>query len=588
MNNFINALSIKSKLTFMITGVAVLILSIATAIILWTDISRFKEDFSGRMALVAQTAGNYAAVDVTFGDRSAAKQSLAKLDAIPSILNAHLFTQEGEYFASLNDAQPAADLQGVSSAINFKYMTDRLIITSPISFDSVNRGYIRLLVSTQELDAVIRGRVQILFFATLLLSGFAYLAATLIQKRISNRIVKLSDIAQEISTHKNFAIRAEGGGKDEIGQLFASFNDMLDRIESSREDLLGAVSSLKESEARFGSVFDSIPDAVMFADSNRKIRLNNPAVFEMFGYSNEELIGNTTSMLYPSKEAYLEQGRIRFNKKSTDEDFDAYEVQYKRKNGELFWTETRGAKVVTSTGEHIGFIGIFRDITERRLAEDKLKQHEKELQQILDAMIDGVVTIGQSGEIIAFSKSAENMFGYSMEEVVGKSINMLVPEEDVKQQIAELDMSKSGELSRAFGGGKRDLKATRKNGDEFPMRLFVAALPDSGDGRARYIATCHDVTLEREQEDMLRQSQKMEALGKLTGGIAHDFNNMLNVIHGYGELLRDQKPIEEDGRHRGMMIVTGQGASQRDIATLPRMQSFEMHFMPGRTHTLQA
>lgn len=69
------------------------------------------------------------------------------------------------------------------------------------------------------------------------------------------------------------------------------------------------------------------------------------------------------------------------------------------------------------------------------------------------------------------------------------------------------------------------------------MRLNVALLPDDGSGVKRFIGSCLDVTIQKQQEEELRRSQKMDALGKLTGGIAHDFNNMLGVILGYTEML---------------------------------------------------
>ena len=75
------------------------------------------------------------------------------------------------------------------------------------------------------------------------------------------------------------------------------------------------------------------------------------------------------------------------------------EVKYKRKDGTAFWTESLGTKVLTSSNEHIGFLGIFRDITDRKKTEAIIKKQQNEQQQILDTMVDAVISIDEDGSI---------------------------------------------------------------------------------------------------------------------------------------------------------------------------------------------
>lgn len=134
--------------------------------------------------------------------------------------------------------------------------------------------------------------------------------------------------------------------------------------------------ALAQRKAEFEAMFYAIPGAVMFADTERRIVLNNPAVHEMFGYSDEELIGRTTEMLYADPEDFLEQGKRRFHT-GTGVKKRAYEVRYKRKDGSVFWTETLGTPVKDGNNKPIGFIGLFRDITERRQTEESLRRSQK-------------------------------------------------------------------------------------------------------------------------------------------------------------------------------------------------------------------
>lgn len=164
---------------------------------------------------------------------------------------------------------------------------------------------------------------------------------------------------------------------------------------------------------------------------------------------------------------------------------------------------------------------------------------EKDFQNILNGMVDGVIIIDHQGSILMFNKTAETMFGYQREEVTGQNISMLMPEPDSSSHDAYLHNFISTNDAHIIGIG-RDVTALRKNGDTFPMHLSVVEYPAQVEGDRWFIGSCKDITLNKQQEEQLRRSIKMEAIGKLTSGLAHDYNNMLGVILGYSELLSDK------------------------------------------------
>lgn len=161
---------------------------------------------------------------------------------------------------------------------------------------------------------------------------------------------------------------------------------------------------------------------------------------------------------------------------------------------------------------------------------------EKELIEVFNNMVEGIITINDRGEILSFNKSAENMFGYSSGEIIGKNVNMLMPE-PVKSNHDKYvsNYIKTGN-AHVIGIG-RNVTAIKKNGETFPIRLSVTEYPSKKDGERWFIGSCLDITLQVKQEEQLRRSMKMDALGKLTGGISHDYNNMLGIIMGYSEIL---------------------------------------------------
>lgn len=188
----------------------------------------------------------------------------------------------------------------------------------------------------------------------------------------------------------------------------------------------------------------------------------------------------------------------------------------------------------------------------------KFLLNEDELRNILDGMVDGVITINDKGEVLSFNKSAETIFGYSPNEVIGKNVSLLMPEPDSSKHDSYLKNHITTGINHIIGIG-RDVIAKRKNGEVFPMRLSVVESSSKTQGERWFIGSCLDITLYKQQEEQLRRSLKMDALGKLIGGVAHDYNNMMGVILGYTEIIEDQfKHIPELIEYMGQIKNAGE------------------------------
>jgi PAS domain S-box-containing protein len=169
----------------------------------------------------------------------------------------------------------------------------------------------------------------------------------------------------------------------------------------------------------------------------------------------------------------------------------------------------------------------------------KLTFDEKDFRSILNGMVDGVIIINHQGSILMFNDTAETMFGYQREEVLNENISILMPEPDSSSHDSYIHNYISTANAHIIGIG-RDVTALRKNGEIFPMHLSVIEYPSQVEGERWFIGSCKDITLNKQQEEQLRRSMKMEAIGKLTSGLAHDYNNMLGVILGYSEILSEE------------------------------------------------
>lgn len=196
---------------------------------------------------------------------------------------------------------------------------------------------------------------------------------------------------------------------DELERVVDSINRMSENIYQSYIDLIENQHKLADREAKFSAMFNSMTDAIIFADGERKIMQTNAAFQELFGYNKEELIGQTTYMLYAHPEEYNEQGEQRYNTKTKPKP-SLYEIEYRRKDGSTFFSETMGGAVMLPDGTQIGLIGIIRDITARKQAEEEKMRLQKQLHQAQKMEAIGQLTGGIAHD---FNNILASILGYS-------------------------------------------------------------------------------------------------------------------------------------------------------------------------------
>lgn len=167
------------------------------------------------------------------------------------------------------------------------------------------------------------------------------------------------------------------------------------------------------SKAEFEAIFNSITDAVVFVDQERCVVQVNPAFTKIFGYQFEELKGQTTQIVYANPDEYIAQGKKRYHK-DAEVDQPVYEMEYRRKDGTVFPSETLGVEVKQEDGTRLGFLGIIRDISDRKQAEMEKSKLEGKLQQAQKMEAIGTLAGGIAHDfnnilsvIIGFSEMAK-------------------------------------------------------------------------------------------------------------------------------------------------------------------------------------
>ncbi len=255
-------------------------------------------------------------------------------------------------------------------------------------------------------------------------------------------------------------------------------------------------------------------------------------------------------------------------------------IQNTTKDGSDIVCDWYNTLLIDDAGEMFGVAALIVNVTAEQKAVNALRDKEHEQSEILDFMVDAVITINDTGIVYTYNKAASRLFGFEEAEILGQNVSKIMPPEVAHHHDGYLKHFVETGEAKIIGVG-REVTAKKKDGTLFPIRLSVAELPPVSEHR-RFIATCQDLTALKQQEEQLRRSQKMDALGKLTGGVAHDFNNLLGVVMGYADLLKsmlyDQPKLEKysDEIHR---------ACERGAGLTKKLLSFSRQQLPDAKPT---
>lgn len=272
----------------------------------------------------------------------------------------------------------------------------------------------------------------------------------------------------------------------------------------------------------------------------------NAAAEKLFGFRYDEVKGQLPGFLSPQEAKIDVEGIFRaLNANNTNRKVIS---KNRTKDGRTLLCEWYNSPITDSSGKMIAATSIVRDITAEHQAQQALLLRDAEQREILDTMLDAVFTLDDNDKILTFNKAAENLLGYHADEIIGQPCWIILPEHHIEKHRHYMSSFKATKNLK-FLGVSADIEGLRKDGSTFPMRMAIAPLGAMEGTKQHFIVSLHDLSRFKQQEEQLRRSQKMEALGKLTGGIAHDFNNMLGVIMGYADLLqvaiKDQPKLEQ-------------------------------------------
>lgn len=338
----------------------------------------------------------------------------------------------------------------------------------------------------------------------------------------------------------------------------------------------GSTSALE----RYRLLIDAVTDyAIYMLDADGRVASWNPGARRFKGYEEAEILGEHFSRFYSAEDQAAGLPQHALDTAATEGRFEG-EGWRVRKDGTRFWCHVVIDPVLSGTGTVIGFAKVTRDLTERKLAEESLKQSEQQFRLLVQSVTDyAIYMLDPSGLVTNWNLGAERIKGYRPKEVIGRPYSLFFTEEDRQNGAPERGLDTALREGRFASQGWR----VRRDGSRFYASVVVEPIYSDTGSHIGFAKVTRDITesveAQRELEsarNALFQAQKMESLGRLTGGIAHDFNNLLMAVLGALELVRRRVPNDVNiiplvdnaiqGARRGVTL------SQRMLAFARRQQ----------------
>jgi PAS domain S-box-containing protein len=324
----------------------------------------------------------------------------------------------------------------------------------------------------------------------------------------------------------------------------------------------------------------TIAEPLLVCDERGAIAFANPAASLLFGWSQDELVGERLHVLFGTEDAH----RIL-----SDDGAAPTEMELLGRKGEPLAVSVTTNRVAARSGQQVGTVVVARDIRHIRRAAREMERREQRFRALIEHARDVIMILNGDGRIIYESPAARELLGYPPEESFASLVFDRIHPEDLESTRAVF----AGLLERPGGLVDAECRIRHAEGDYRVFEYRGKNLLDNPAVRG-IVINARDVHEERQLAAQLQQAQKMEAIGRLAGGVAHDFNNILTAIQGNVALIGEDLPeggefgaelreIEEGARRASRLTSQLLSFSRRQVV---RAELLELNGLVRETQSM--
>jgi len=358
--------------------------------------------------------------------------------------------------------------------------------------------------------------------------------------------------------------------RDPLGRVVARFKIGKDLTERKRFD------QAELDQALLGAILSSAYPAIIGRNLDGVITTWNNSAKDLFGYSSEEMLGNTTQVLLPPEYAAEERGMLERVRQG--ERFDWYETKRLSKDGAILDISLTLSPVRDRVGRIIGVSTIARDIGDRKRLE-KAEREQLFLAAIVSSADDAIISKDLNGVVTSWNKSAERLFGYTAEEAVGKPITLVIPPDRLHEEPQILSRIRRGDRIDHY-----ETVRVRKDGTRIDVSLTISAIKDNMGRIIGASKIVRDISDRRRWE---RAEIAQSFLGALVESaedaiISKDLDGIITTWNPAAERLYGYTAEEIIGKPVSVLIPQSQAAEEPKILERIRRGERIQHYETKR------
>ena len=559
---------IRKKITITVMMVAVAVLLPAFSVLFGFQVYTLRQHSVHELAVTGEMTAHNCVAAVMFKDEAVAAQILNGLRAIPQIVSGRLELLNHQRLAAIGTERDLAEIKSAQLQSGFLMKGDRILLAQPVKVSGEREGTLYLLADLHAMTSQLLRVYGVVFTLVLAVSLMvAFILSSHFLRFITDPILRLARLAKTIAEHNDYSVRATKECGDEVGALTDAFNQMLTQIQSQDSALRGSEEKLAQAQSIAHLGYwerDLDTDRVRWSDETYRI----------FGLSPDETVidlDRFRSLIHGE-----DQRKVTNAVAAAIAGGERYDEEYRivRPDGEVRYVHTQGDMVRDESGQPRRMFGTAQDITERKQAEEALRNAEQKYRAIFENSIEGIFQTTPDGKFLSVNPALARMLGHNSPEELITSVS------DIGQTVY-VDPKKRKEFKRRVEtDGFVELfeyEVYRTDRSKICICENARAVRDAAGAILYYEGTIEDITQRKRVEEVERANK---AKNEFLSRVSHELRTPLNAILGFGQLLERQNPTETQRARLRYILDAGNHLLQliNEVLDISRIESGRMQF----------